>query len=242
MCWAESTLVGPDLEVRSYFLCQVLKRGEKIELLVDKTDNLNQQSIRFKKHSSQLRQAMWWQVPSSVSHPCHHTVRERERRVRARARTHEGRKVLMYRTDGCNKSPTDATDNQCDRHKYTNKSCSRQTSTPLLCLLTLPFVFGNSRAECQGDHLHRGDCGCGDRDYDLVHGPQAVSYNMVRSTSAWSILQVVRWTVGQAMGSGIGLLDKRWALVHWSVGRSFRLGGIMSDPLVRWTGNEVRSK
>mmetsp|Transcript_14971 Transcript_14971/g.40963 ORF Transcript_14971/g.40963 Transcript_14971/m.40963 type:complete len:149 (+) Transcript_14971:2-448(+) len=40
---------------------KVLKRGEKIELLVDKTDNLNQQSIRFKKHSSQLRQAMWWQ-------------------------------------------------------------------------------------------------------------------------------------------------------------------------------------
>mmetsp|Transcript_41536 Transcript_41536/g.97617 ORF Transcript_41536/g.97617 Transcript_41536/m.97617 type:complete len:217 (-) Transcript_41536:25-675(-) len=40
---------------------KVLKRGEKIELLVDKTDNLNQQSIRFKKHSSQLKHAMWWQ-------------------------------------------------------------------------------------------------------------------------------------------------------------------------------------
>uniref|UniRef100_A0A6U4MYF0 V-SNARE coiled-coil homology domain-containing protein n=1 Tax=Hemiselmis andersenii TaxID=464988 RepID=A0A6U4MYF0_HEMAN len=40
---------------------KVLKRGEKIELLVDKTDNLNQQSIRFKKHSSQLKTAMWWQ-------------------------------------------------------------------------------------------------------------------------------------------------------------------------------------
>ena len=39
---------------------KVLKRGEKIELLVDKTDNLNQQSIRFKKHSTQLKQAMWW--------------------------------------------------------------------------------------------------------------------------------------------------------------------------------------
>jgi vesicle-associated membrane protein 7 len=38
---------------------KVLKRGEKIELLVDKTDNLNQQSIRFKKHSTQLKQAMW---------------------------------------------------------------------------------------------------------------------------------------------------------------------------------------
>jgi len=38
---------------------KVLKRGEKIELLVDKTDNLNQQSIRFKKHSSQLKTAMW---------------------------------------------------------------------------------------------------------------------------------------------------------------------------------------
>lgn len=40
---------------------KVLKRGEKIELLVDKTDNLNQQSIRFKKHSNQLKTAMWWQ-------------------------------------------------------------------------------------------------------------------------------------------------------------------------------------
>eukprot|EP00286_Rhodomonas_abbreviata_P017870 CAMPEP_0181323948 /NCGR_PEP_ID=MMETSP1101-20121128/20076_1 /TAXON_ID=46948 /ORGANISM="Rhodomonas abbreviata, Strain Caron Lab Isolate" /LENGTH=189 /DNA_ID=CAMNT_0023432047 /DNA_START=149 /DNA_END=715 /DNA_ORIENTATION=+ len=38
---------------------KVLKRGEKIELLVDKTDNLNQQSIRFKKHSTQLKHAMW---------------------------------------------------------------------------------------------------------------------------------------------------------------------------------------
>ena len=41
---------------------KVLERGEKIELLVDKTDSLNQQSVRFKKHSSQLRQAMWWQA------------------------------------------------------------------------------------------------------------------------------------------------------------------------------------
>lgn len=39
---------------------RVLERGEKIELLVDKTDNLNQQAFRFKKQSTYLRRALWW--------------------------------------------------------------------------------------------------------------------------------------------------------------------------------------
>jgi hypothetical protein len=33
----------------------VLERGERIELLVDKTDNLNQQAFAFKKRSTQLK-------------------------------------------------------------------------------------------------------------------------------------------------------------------------------------------
>jgi vesicle-associated membrane protein 7 len=37
-----------------------LERGEKIELLVDKTENLNAQAVKFKKSSTQLKQAMWW--------------------------------------------------------------------------------------------------------------------------------------------------------------------------------------
>ncbi|KAL9182023.1 hypothetical protein ACHAXT_012366 [Thalassiosira profunda] len=39
---------------------KVLERGEKIELLVDKTDRLNQQAFRFESSSRDLRRAMWW--------------------------------------------------------------------------------------------------------------------------------------------------------------------------------------
>ncbi|KAG0367880.1 hypothetical protein BGZ54_003090 [Gamsiella multidivaricata] len=39
---------------------RVLERGERIELLVDKTDNLNQQAYAFKKRSTTLKRAMWW--------------------------------------------------------------------------------------------------------------------------------------------------------------------------------------
>jgi vesicle-associated membrane protein 7 len=39
---------------------RVLERGERIELLVDKTDNLSLQANTFKKKSSQLKRAMWW--------------------------------------------------------------------------------------------------------------------------------------------------------------------------------------
>lgn len=39
---------------------RVLERGEKIELLVDKTDRLNQQAFRFESSSRALRRAMWW--------------------------------------------------------------------------------------------------------------------------------------------------------------------------------------
>ncbi|GMI31359.1 hypothetical protein TeGR_g13259, partial [Tetraparma gracilis] len=39
---------------------KVLQRGEKIELLVDKTDRLNQQAYKFERQSKKLKQAMWW--------------------------------------------------------------------------------------------------------------------------------------------------------------------------------------
>ena len=38
----------------------VLERGEKIELLVDKTDRLNQQAFRFESSSRSLHRAMYW--------------------------------------------------------------------------------------------------------------------------------------------------------------------------------------
>lgn len=39
---------------------KVLARGEKIELLVDKTDQLNQSAKKFQKASKTLKNAMWW--------------------------------------------------------------------------------------------------------------------------------------------------------------------------------------
>ena len=39
---------------------RVLERGEKIELLVDKTDQLNQQAFRFESNSRSLRRHMYW--------------------------------------------------------------------------------------------------------------------------------------------------------------------------------------
>mmetsp|Transcript_25479 Transcript_25479/g.59679 ORF Transcript_25479/g.59679 Transcript_25479/m.59679 type:complete len:226 (-) Transcript_25479:1331-2008(-) len=39
---------------------RVLERGEKIELLVDRTNELNQQAFRFESSSRQLRRHMYW--------------------------------------------------------------------------------------------------------------------------------------------------------------------------------------
>ncbi|KAF1790952.1 Longin-like domain [Phytophthora cactorum] len=40
---------------------KVLERGDKIELLVDKTDQLNSQSAAFAKSSKNLRRHLWWE-------------------------------------------------------------------------------------------------------------------------------------------------------------------------------------
>jgi vesicle-associated membrane protein 7 len=39
---------------------KVLERGEKIELLVGKTEVLDQHAVKFKKQSRQLKNSMWW--------------------------------------------------------------------------------------------------------------------------------------------------------------------------------------
>ena len=46
---------------------KVLERGEKIELLVDKTDRLNQQAFQFVSNSKKLRTAMWWKNARSAA-------------------------------------------------------------------------------------------------------------------------------------------------------------------------------
>jgi vesicle-associated membrane protein 7 len=38
---------------------KVLERGDRIELLVDKTSTIQDNSFRFKKQSRRLRQSMW---------------------------------------------------------------------------------------------------------------------------------------------------------------------------------------
>uniref|UniRef100_A0A7S3Q5V1 V-SNARE coiled-coil homology domain-containing protein n=2 Tax=Chaetoceros debilis TaxID=122233 RepID=A0A7S3Q5V1_9STRA len=45
---------------------KVLERGEKIELLVDKTDRLNQQAFRFESTSRNLRRHMYWRKIRNV--------------------------------------------------------------------------------------------------------------------------------------------------------------------------------
>ena len=50
-------------EVRSVMIeniDRVLERGEKIELLVDKSDELDQHAFKFKSHARDLKRMMWW--------------------------------------------------------------------------------------------------------------------------------------------------------------------------------------
>jgi vesicle-associated membrane protein 7 len=39
---------------------RVMERGERIEILVDKTDSLQQNSLSFRQRSTELRRQMWW--------------------------------------------------------------------------------------------------------------------------------------------------------------------------------------
>ncbi|KAL5035250.1 hypothetical protein RTP6_002971 [Batrachochytrium dendrobatidis] len=39
---------------------KVLERGDRIDMLVDKTESLSQASFAFKKRSTVLRRSMWW--------------------------------------------------------------------------------------------------------------------------------------------------------------------------------------
>lgn len=46
---------------------QILSRGERIELLVDKTDQLSGQAWAFKRGAKGVRRKMWWKVCPSFS-------------------------------------------------------------------------------------------------------------------------------------------------------------------------------
>jgi hypothetical protein len=51
----------------------ILERGDKIELLVDKSGDLSEQASKFKKSSIQLKRNMWWQQCrlQVLCHPLH---------------------------------------------------------------------------------------------------------------------------------------------------------------------------
>eukprot|EP00586_Coscinodiscus_wailesii_P021982 CAMPEP_0172496982 /NCGR_PEP_ID=MMETSP1066-20121228/94726_1 /TAXON_ID=671091 /ORGANISM="Coscinodiscus wailesii, Strain CCMP2513" /LENGTH=222 /DNA_ID=CAMNT_0013269549 /DNA_START=198 /DNA_END=866 /DNA_ORIENTATION=+ len=64
-----STVKGQIEEVKDVMVQnieKVLERGEKIELLVDKTDRLNQQAFRFEKTSRTLRRTLWWKKVRTI--------------------------------------------------------------------------------------------------------------------------------------------------------------------------------
>ncbi len=42
--------------------CQVLDRGEKLDLLVDKTELLQGEAFAFRREASRARRVMWWKV------------------------------------------------------------------------------------------------------------------------------------------------------------------------------------
>ncbi len=39
----------------------IVERGERLELLVDKTDALNTESVTFRRGARQVQRKMWWQ-------------------------------------------------------------------------------------------------------------------------------------------------------------------------------------
>lgn len=39
---------------------QILSRGERLDLLIDKTDGLSTQAKQFRKRSAAIRRKMWW--------------------------------------------------------------------------------------------------------------------------------------------------------------------------------------
>lgn len=46
---------------RQYSFPQVLERGERIEVIVDKTEDLQSQADQFRRQGRDLRNKMWWQ-------------------------------------------------------------------------------------------------------------------------------------------------------------------------------------
>ncbi len=56
---AKSELAGAK-DIMTQNVEQILSRGERIELLMDRTDNAANQSMAFRRRAVGLRRQMWW--------------------------------------------------------------------------------------------------------------------------------------------------------------------------------------
>ncbi len=52
---------------------KVLERGEKLDLLVGKTDALSDTALHFRREARRLRTTMWWRVSMHGTVPRHGT-------------------------------------------------------------------------------------------------------------------------------------------------------------------------
>uniref|UniRef100_A0A7S3BB69 V-SNARE coiled-coil homology domain-containing protein n=1 Tax=Haptolina ericina TaxID=156174 RepID=A0A7S3BB69_9EUKA len=54
-------------EIMRHNIERVVDRGEHLELLVDKSEGFSNSARQFQKHSSGLRQALWWKNFKTVA-------------------------------------------------------------------------------------------------------------------------------------------------------------------------------
>ncbi|EPZ31373.1 Synaptobrevin domain-containing protein [Rozella allomycis CSF55] len=47
-------------QVKDIMVKRVLERGERIELLVDKTDHLSQSALTFQRRAKKVKRSFWW--------------------------------------------------------------------------------------------------------------------------------------------------------------------------------------
>lgn len=47
-------------DVMNHNIERVMERGERLDVLIDKTDSLNQAALAFRQTSTTLRRRMWW--------------------------------------------------------------------------------------------------------------------------------------------------------------------------------------
>jgi vesicle-associated membrane protein 7 len=63
MLWLISMDLLYNLQVRNVMLeniDKVLERGERLELLVDKTAGIQNKAFKFRKQAREFRSTMWW--------------------------------------------------------------------------------------------------------------------------------------------------------------------------------------